>query len=310
MNPSTRLNPLMFAKPLLTFAALLMVGCSDNAAPHDSSQAGSAGTSSTSAGSSPAAGAAGGLGVSGGGSGSAEAGGGGQASNGGSVATDDALIVPQGLDVSVSVGNNSIFSVVALTLRDTSSGPQLYAAVKNEGDAPGCNVSFSVTLYDKDEQTVGAGVSGLVVRRFYELKSDDGSSSIAGCVSPGDVTMLAIVNLDLGSTPIADVRKVVYSTQYWYLANLVAIDGVTLKDVTAVNKSKGVAYTGALVNELDKPLSNPTVAIFPLNAVGRPLGVAYGRATLDVAPGASWAFETETVTDAGVGFDAYPLGGS
>jgi hypothetical protein len=64
------------------------------------------------------------------------------------------------------------------------------------------------------------------------------------------------------------------------------------------------------VNGLDQPLSNPTVAIYPLNDVGRPLGVAYGSATLDIAPGGTWNFETNTTSDAGVGFDAYPLGGS
>jgi len=238
-----------------------------------------------------------------------EAGAGG-VSNGGGSSSANTTIFPQGLEVSANVGNNSIFSVVALTLSQTASGPQLYAAVKNVGDGPGCNVSFSVSLYDKDEQTVGAGISGLMVRRFYQRMNDDGSTSLAGCVSPGDVTMVAIANLDMGDTPIEDVRKVVYSSQYWFLQGLVAIDGVTLDDVTAVSKADGVAYTGALVNHLDQALSNPTVAIYPLNDVGRPLGVAYGSAVLDVAPGASWNFETNIISNAGVGFDAYPLGGS
>lgn len=280
----------MFAKSLLILASLHVIACSGEATPKDSAQGGAAGVSPAvtgTAGSSSASGA----------------------SNAGGTG-DAALIVPETMEVSANPGNNSIFGVVALTLRQTADGPQLYAAVKNQGDAAGCNVAFSVTLYDKDEQTVGAGISGLMVRHFYQRTDAAGSASLVGCVSAGEVTMVAITRLDTGDTPIESVRKVVYSSQYWSLENLVAIDGVTLEDVQAVTNANGVAYAGALVNHLDQPLSNPTVAVYPLNTVGRPLGVAYGAATLDVAPGANWNFETNTVSDAGVDFDAYPMGGS
>ncbi len=218
----------------------------------------------------------------------------------------EAQIVPEGVVVSAHEGNNSVFSVKALTIRQGPAGPELYAAVNNDGDAAGCNPSFSVTLYDKDEQTLGVGVSGLMTRRFYRVMDESGN--IAGCILPGDTTMVAITSLSMDA-PISAVHSVVYSSQYWTLADVQAIDGISLSGVAAVKRSDGVAYTGSLVNGLDTTLDHPTVAVYPLSAVGRPLGVAYGGATLEVAPGGSWNFETNTVSDAGVSFDAYPMGG-
>jgi len=218
----------------------------------------------------------------------------------------DALIVPTGMNVTPRIGNNSVFKVIALTLRAASSGAELFAAVRNDGDILACNPSFSVELRDQDDQTLAAGISGLMERRFYRFT--DGSDTIAACVAPGDVTMVAITSLSLDS-PMADVRSVVYQSSYWGNLDVVAIPGVNLSDVNAVNRGDGVAYTGSLVNALDKDLSGPTVAVFPLNAVGRPLEVAYGGSSVVLAPGAAWDFETSTVGDAGEGFDAYPMGG-
>lgn len=219
---------------------------------------------------------------------------------------DNALIVPEGLAVSAHLGNNSVFSVSALTLQMTPSGARLYAAVRNDGDTPGCNVAFSVLLYDDHEQTVGAGVGGLMTASFF--RRADGS--IAGCVVPGDLTMVAISSLDLDPTPLEAVRSVVYSSQYWSLPDAVPIPGVSLRRVEPVSRDGRVAYTGALLNELEQPITDPTVAVYPFNSVGRPLGVAYGRAMLDLAPGRSWEFETEAVSEVGVGFAAFPMGGS
>jgi hypothetical protein len=215
-------------------------------------------------------------------------------------------IAPAGLVVTPRPGINSVFKVVALTLLSGANGPELYASVKNDGDLVACNASFAVDLHDQDDQVVGSGVSGLMVRRFYRLT--DGSGNVAGCVAPGDVTKVAITNLSL-DPPSANVRSVVYQSNYWGNLPIEAIDGVSLTGVASVTLGAGVAYTGTLVNGLDMELSNPTVAVFPLNTAGRPLGVAYGGSSVVLPPAGTWAFETSTVTDAGVGFDAYPMGG-
>ena len=219
--------------------------------------------------------------------------------------TDERAIVPDHLQVSPRPGINSVFNVTALTLRAAERGIELYASVRNDGEIAACNPSFSVELRDRDEQVLAAGVSGLMIRRFYRLLND--ATTIAGCVAPGDVTRVAITNLSLDA-PLADVQSVIYQSNYWYL-DVVAVPGVGLADVQAVTRSEGLAYTGTLVNGLELPLMHPTVAIFPLNAVGRPLDVAYAGSTLALAPCDTWKFETSAVSELGVGYDAYPMGG-
>ena len=226
---------------------------------------------------------------------------------GGSALSDDQrFFVPERMAISPRPVINSAFNVIALTLQQGTAGAELFAAVRNDGDGAACNPYFSAELHDQDDQTIGAGISGLMVRRFYRFT--DGTDTIAGCVGPGDVTMVALTDLSL-TTAIEAVKSVVYASGYWFLPDVVAIDGVSLQQVKAVSRSGGVAYAGALVNGLDAAISHPTVAVFPLNAVGRPLAVAYDGAMLEVPPGGTWAFETNTVSQAGVGFDAYPMGG-
>jgi hypothetical protein len=75
-----------------------------------------------------------------------------------------------------------------------------------------------------------------------------------------------------------------------------------------VTDTAGTAYTGTLVNGLDVAVSNPSVTVFPVNRVGRPLGVAIGSGTVEVPPGGSWAFDTNTVSAFGIDTYAYPAG--
>jgi hypothetical protein len=265
----------MLGKSLLTLAALFVVACSE---PNET-QCAPAG---------PAVCGAGGLGGSTG---------------------DASLIVPTGLAVTPRPGINSVFNVIALTLRPVQSGAELFAAVRNDGDAVACNASFSVDLHDKDDLVVGTGISGLMARRFYRFS--DGSEGVLGCVPPGEVTMVAIKSLPL-DVPFEAVEDVVYQSNYWGWqdAEVVAIDGVSLRGVKAVTQGPGVAYAGTLVNGLDVELVGPSVAVFPLNAVGRPLGVVNRGASVALPPHGTWQFETSPISEAGVSFDAYPMGGS
>ena len=285
MNSRAASVRLLLAKSLLLFAASGAVACSGTSTPSAAGSAGSAGA----------------LGVSGGA---------GTANSAGDIGSAP-IVVPAGLAVAARVGNNSVFQVIALTLRQGSDGAELFAAVKNIGDGSGCNASFSVTLYDKDGQTVGNGISGLLVRRYFELT--DGSGNIAGCVAPGDVTMVAITSASLNlDVPIEEVRSLDYISQYWNLTAVTPIPGASLNGVAAVTRGTGVAYTGTLVNGFETELGGPTVAVFPLDATGRPLEVAYGgssTSSLMVPPNGTWDFETSTVSEAGVSFDAYPMGG-
>jgi len=275
-NPRAAPVTLTLAKLLIALAAPLVVACSDGKQP----AAAHCGAGS------PVSGVV--------------------AANVGADTGGSARFVPEGLEVSARPGLNSVFNVIALTLRPGSNGAELYAAVRNDGDVLACNASFSVELRGQDDQILGAGISGLMSRHFYRLT--DGSDTVAGCVAPGEVTKVAIQSLSLDAS-IADVQRAVYQSNYWANLGVAAIEGVSVTGVHAVTRSSGVAYTGTLVNGLDLPLSDPTVAVFPVNALGRPLGVAYGGSADVLAPCGTWDFETSPVGEAGVGYDAYPMGG-
>jgi hypothetical protein len=278
LGPGAAPVTLMLAKSLLTLAASFAIACSDGEQT-DAAHCGPAGPR--------VSGVAGANGLGGG-------------------TGDDSLIVPAGLAVTARPGINSVFNVTALTLRPGPNGVDLYAAVRNDGDIVACNASFSVELRDKDDQNVAVGVSGLMSSRYYRFR--DGSEGILGCVAPADVTMVGIRSMAL-DTPLEAVVNVVYQSNYWGNLDLVAIDGVSLASVQAVSRSPGVAYTGTLVNGLDVELSSPTVAVFPLNAVGRPLGAAYGGSSVVLPACGTWDFETTPINEAGVSFAAYPMGG-
>jgi hypothetical protein len=90
------------------------------------------------------------------------------------------------------------------------------------------------------------------------------------------------------------------------------IDGITpvetfdVSEVQAIAKGDGKGYTGKVINRFDKTLTEPSVVIFPVNRVGRPLGAATSKTMTELPPGSNWSFESTDVVDFGVGYVAYP----
>jgi hypothetical protein len=208
--------------------------------------------------------------------------------------------------VTAKPGGCGPLELSALTLRRGPSRGELYVALKNTGNSLACSPAFSVELLDTSEQFLATGLGGLLVQRFYP--ATQGSAAVAACVAPGDTTMVAITDLP-SDVAVETVGHVVYWCNYWAVNDVAAVAGIRIEGVRTVARDGGVAYTGALVNALEVTLSNPAVAIFPLNRAGRPLGVALSHGLNDVLPGASWHFETSTVHDAGVAHAAYPAHG-
>jgi hypothetical protein len=315
----------MPAKSLLLFVAwLLPLSCSEGVKRNDVSSgtgasAGSAGAASSSAGSAGEAGVGGtGAGSGGTGTGGTEAGAAGADASAGGTSqggdgaggtstepAEDALIVPEGISVAPLAGDNGGLNVIALTLREGPSHRELYAAVKNNGDGPACSPSFSVDIYDKDDVSVGVGLAALLVRRYYRLADD--SSTLAACLDPGDETMVAIRDLP-SDLVIENVARVVYFSNFWNL-DAVPLGDLSVDDVESVSQSSGTAYTGTLVNGLDVAMDAPSVAVFPITAVGRPLGVTYAKGTVEVPAGGSWDFETDALSTAGADYAAFPASG-
>ena len=285
----------MPAKCFVTLAAMIFaLACSSGGSP---SAAAAGGMSGAANGRCPAANA----GQSGGGTGGASA----NLGTGGLTgdAEADALIIPAGLEVSPLQGGNGVLDLIALTLRAGQSATEVYAALRNDGDMPACSAGVSVQLFDKSEQSIAAGITGLLANNLYRFT--DGSGTIVSCVAPGELALGAITDLPAGIV-IDDVGSIVYYTPYFAL-DVAPVDGrLSVSDLKAVPASDGTTYTGTVVNGLDFAVSNPAVTVFPVNRVGRPLGVATGSGTADLAPCGTWSFQTTSVDVSGVDAVAYP----
>lgn len=227
-------------------------------------------------------------------------------------ADDARLFVPEGLSVKKPTdGSSGAFNLLALTLEQRHAHTAVYLALRNDGQTPACTAAFTVALLDENGDTFATGTRGLPVRQFYRFQLDETTEpTVAGCVAPGEVTMGAISDLDLvPSEPGLSGITLSYWLTYWNLMDLNPLPGaVTLENVKAVPRDDGVAYTGELVNELLDEPRPAAVSVFPVNRVGRPLGVAYSQGSADLPPGARWEFETTTVPEAGADFAAYPVG--
>jgi hypothetical protein len=274
---------------LCAVALVLQAGCSGSARGETSDSGGAPGS----------AGALGGGGASGG-----AAGQGGTGAIDAAVDGDDRLFVPEGLPNTNESGQDIGLALVAFTLVPGASGPSFYAAVQNVSSAPLCQAGMMLSFYDTAGELVGSGASVLLSGRFYELS--DGSGTIISCVAPGQIAMT-------GETALPDTIALdqLGSLQHLFPSfnvGVTAVGGLTVTGVEAVASGQGTAYTGTVVNGLGSTLSGPSVAIFPVNRVGRPLGMATASTTDDLPPGATWTFQTDAVDDPGVDQVAYATG--
>jgi hypothetical protein len=220
-------------------------------------------------------------------------------------AGDDARIVPLGLEVRPHAAGCSTLEVTALTLQAGPESTELYAALENRGDVIACSPSFTVELFDGADQSLAVSVGGLLVHRFYRLT--DGSETLAACVAPGDVTMIALTDLP-GELDLDQVRHVDYRCSYWSL-DITPAGTVDVMNVRAVTREGGEAYTGTLKNRLSVALESPALAVFPVSRAGRPLGIARGNGSTAVPAGGTWDFETETTNASGADHTAFPTHG-
>ncbi|HWP07359.1 MAG TPA: FxLYD domain-containing protein [Polyangiaceae bacterium] len=312
---------------LQSVAVLLSVACSNSSTHGDDARAGKGGGSEMSgAGGGAVSGSgSGGAGASGAGGAGAGSGGtlssGGQAGSGagglagsagmggmsGAVSDADALVVPQGVSVMGLPGGHGVLEMFALTIRKGPTNTEMYAALKNVGDRPVCDGALTIELYDKDGNSIASAIGGLLTDHLYRLT--DGSGSLASCVGAGEVTMASMTDLSL-ELDLDNIGYAVYRNPYFGI-QVEQIEGFTVTDVLGTPSGTGTTYTGTLVNGLDEAVTNPTVMIYPVNAVGRPLGMATATATdptAELAPGASWSFTSNTVDAVGIDYHAYVTG--
>jgi len=197
---------------------------------------------------------------------------------------DDRLFVPEGLPNVNQDGQDVGLVLVAFTLAPGSPGPSFYAAVQNVSSAPLCEAGMMIAFYDLNNQLVGSAASVFQSGHFYALT--DGSGAIIPCIAPGQVVHL-FPSFNVDVVPAGDL----------------AVTGLE-----AVSGAGGTTYRGTVANQIGMSASSPEVAVFPLNGVGRPVGMATASATADLAAGSTWTFETSAVDDPGTGQAAFAAG--
>ena len=106
---------------------------------------------------------------------------------------------------------------------------------------------------------------------------------------------------------IDDVAFVVYTTPYFAL-DVSPVAGLSVSDVQTVALDGGTAYAGTFVNSFSVTVTDPVVMVYPVNSVGRPLGVASASGTDPVDPSGTWSFQTNALDVVGTSYAAFPAG--
>jgi hypothetical protein len=217
---------------------------------------------------------------------------------------DGRAFVPDDLPNTELAGQEGGLTLVGFTIERHERSLEAYLAVKNEGMEPACNVGVMIECYDPSSQLITSAGGSIEAGHFYVI--DDGSGVVLSCIPPGQIGMAAVTGFppDLVLDQIGSLK---HNFPAFELA-VRPLEGVTVSKLQAVAAGGTSTYAGTYTNGLDVVVSDPTVAVFPVNRVGRPLGVGTASAVMDVAPAATWAFETTGVADPGVGYVAFPGG--
>jgi hypothetical protein len=212
---------------------------------------------------------------------------------------DDRAFVPEGLANDEIGEQPGGLTLVAFTLAPGVSGLELYAAIANDGDQPACEIGMIVEFYDKEQRLLTS--AGVPVHSGGFFRLDDGSGTVISCLPEGRVAMAALTEL-----PPEVVLEELGSLKHNFPAFEVSgafLEGVRVGKLTVASADAGSTYRGTLTNLLEVTLLAPRVTVFPVNRVGRPLGVATSMASTELPSGGSWTFETSPVRDAGVAYE-------
>jgi hypothetical protein len=220
-------------------------------------------------------------------------------SAGGTATGDDRHFVPETLPNTNLNGNDDGLTLVAFTLVRESTGPALYAAVANRAATPACQAGMTTDFYDQAGQRVTSAGAVLRGRRPYRMP--DGT--VIPCVGPGELAMAGVTGLD--DFAIDGLGRLEHRFPAFVIDGMTPVDGLSVRELRAGAVSGGYAYAGVLENGFDFAVTEARVTVFPVNRVGRPLGMG-SSLSADVAAGASRSFATGPVTDTGTDAVAFP----
>jgi len=216
---------------------------------------------------------------------------------------DDRAFVPEGLSNTPMDGQVvDGLTLIAFTLRQSARGLALYGAVRNDRATPACEAGMTTYFVDDAGQVVTTATSVLESAHFYRLDT----GVVIRCVAPGEVAMTASNELPK-EVVLDELGSLRHAFPAFTVDGIVPVTALAVSDVKSALTGVGTFYAGTLHNQLDVSASSPRVAIFPVNRVGRPLGMAITTGPASELPASgSWSFETGNVDAAGVDFAAYP----
>jgi len=154
---------------------------------------------------------------------------------------------------------------------------------------------------DKTGQVVTTATSVLESAHFYRLDS----GVIIRCLAPGETAMTGSSELPK-EVVLGELGSLRHAFPAFTVDGIVAVEALAIGDVHTVTTGVGTLYAGTLHNRLDARVSSAHVALFPVNRVGRPLGMATASSEDELPASGSWSFETGNVDAEGVDFIAYP----
>lgn len=243
-------------------------------------------------------------GVSSGGSSASGAPSGGAASgapSGGATHVETSLFVPPDLAHAVIAGEDTALTLVALTVvKGPSGGTELYAAVRNLGPTPICEPGMLIDFFDAAGTELASAGIPLQSAQFYALA--DGT--VIRCVDPTEIAMGGTTNLPAELT-LAELDHLEYAFPAFDVGDITLAAGPSVTNLQPVKTLDGTSYSGTFSNGVYTAAS-AAVSVFPVSAVGRPVGMATASAGAPVEPGGTWAFQTDTVRDPGVAQVVYP----
>jgi len=214
---------------------------------------------------------------------------------------DTRLFVPEGVTAAKLDEMGDDLEVVALTLQQGLGGAELYLALRNVGDDPACDANINIEFFDSSDKSLSAWIGGLYVAQLYTRSDDPGS--VLACLDPGGLAMVGTTELP-EAVRTSDVATLVYHVSYFAADvlpfDLVPFDALTVTGLEVFETAVGSGFRGAFENGLDVPVIEPQVTIFPMNGVGRPLGLAQVTEQVEIPAGGQWDFETSVVNDTGV----------
>jgi hypothetical protein len=199
-----------------------------------------------------------------------------------------------------------VLVLFASTLKSGSNGLELYAAVRNDGAAPLCGAAMMLELYDHSEQLIGTASGGVHSGRLYHLPD---SSTTISCVAPGQTAMAMATTFPEGLV-LEELSSLGHRFPAFEIDGAEPTPSATVSDLEAYATEGGTAYRGTVANTADALIRDPSVVVFPINGVGRPLGVATSTGMVEIAPGGTWSFETSAVTERGVDHVAFATASS